>query len=173
MQTTAPKMHKFEAAGLGAFPYRYVGMETSEDREQTNREREANGQMFTTNHCTSCDYCATAITNAFWFESADGKRFKVGSDCVEKVGDKGMAAAIKQDRKTHEYWLRRNRETRKLIEGAAFVNENAERLAAIPHPSARRAAEGETLLDCIRWYEANAGTSGKLHMYRTARKALQ
>ncbi len=82
---TVATQHIFEAAGLGLAPFRFVGIETDADRAAVQREREASGMCFTTNHCTSCDYCSQAIRNAYVIQSADGKRFKV--DYVEFCAD--------------------------------------------------------------------------------------
>ena len=70
---------------LGAAPYKYVGHESTEDRGNVQAARANRGLSYTTNLGTSCDHCATAITDAFWFTSADGKKFKVGSECAKKA----------------------------------------------------------------------------------------
>jgi hypothetical protein len=66
---TAPeiRMHKWEQAGLGQAPFEF-------DCVTQNAGSRA-----------SCDYCGTAITYEFWIHSHDGRRFKVGCDCVAKV----------------------------------------------------------------------------------------
>ncbi len=67
--TNAPeiRMHKWEEAGLGQAPFEFAYV------TQNAGSR------------ASCDYCGTAITYEFWINSHDGRRFKVGCDCVAKV----------------------------------------------------------------------------------------
>ena len=86
-------LHPFEAAGLGRAPFRVVRLETREDRASDNAERKSAGKMYTDNHCTSCDYCSTAIYNAYHIRSADGRTFKVGCDCLKKVDAKLESSA--------------------------------------------------------------------------------
>lgn len=63
------KIHVFEAAGLGLAPFRLVDIWKS--------------------HAT-CDYCGTGILWNCIVESADGRQFRVGRECVNKTGDAGM-----------------------------------------------------------------------------------
>ena len=67
--TNAPeiRMHKWEEAGLGQAPFAFNCVTQNAGSRAT------------------CDYCGTAITYEFWIDSHDGKRFKVGCDCVAKV----------------------------------------------------------------------------------------
>ena len=67
--TDAPeiRMHAWEEAGLGQAPFEFAYV------TQNAGSR------------ASCDYCGTAITYEFWINSHDGRRFKVGCDCVAKV----------------------------------------------------------------------------------------
>jgi hypothetical protein len=82
---TAP-IHPFEAAGLGLAPFRFVGMEHKTFQACPGAPIQVGG---------SCDYCSTGISYFCWIESADGRRFKVGSDCVAKV-DPALAASVKR-----------------------------------------------------------------------------
>lgn len=90
------KVHIWTEAGLGQAPFRVVRLETTEDRASVQAERKSAGQTYTTNYCSTCDVCGTAIHNVFWIESADGNRFKAGVDCVEKAGNKGMVDTTKK-----------------------------------------------------------------------------
>jgi hypothetical protein len=67
--TNAPeiRMHAWEEAGLGQAPFAFNCVTQNAGSRAT------------------CDYCGTAITYEFWIDSHDGKRFKVGCDCVAKV----------------------------------------------------------------------------------------
>lgn len=69
--------HKFTEAGLGQAPFRFIGC-------TENRFQMADG---TTKPGGSCDYCYTGILYEFWIMSADGKRSKVGCECIRKAKD--------------------------------------------------------------------------------------
>ena len=81
--------HVWELAGLGKAPYRYISCEQ---------------KLFkcgdTVKPGGTCHYCSTAITFCFTIQSADGKRFIVGSDCVERIGELGL---LKQFKSSPEY----------------------------------------------------------------------
>lgn len=145
-------VHAFEEAGLGKAPFRFVGLESSRDRAAVQRERESNGLTFTTNYCTSCDYCAQAIQNAYYVESSDGKRFKVGCNCIAKTGDSGLVDTVKRAKREADRVakLEANRiRTNSLLE--AFRAGRCEALRAQPHPAGR---EG-TAWDYVNWCITN------------------
>lgn len=155
MTTTGP-VHIFEKAGLGKAPFRLVGVETSADRAALNAHRAANGQCYTTNLCGgTCDYCGQAIFNVFRIESADGKDFKVGCDCVRKTGDAGLTRVIDDQVRKIERDKRRAAKVRRLEAAKAYCEERlatfAGTLASLPHPNDYRARSGETLLDYARF----------------------
>ena len=81
-------MHKFEAAGLGKAPYRLVGNYLSYYQAIPG---DPNCPM---QPGTSCDYCSMAIADVYRVESADGREFKLGCDCVNKIGDKGLMRQV-------------------------------------------------------------------------------
>lgn len=62
------KLHPFEQSGLGVSPFRCMGVTDLGT---------ASG---------SCKFCGHGIRYAFHVQSADGVKFDVGSDCVEKTG---------------------------------------------------------------------------------------
>ena len=62
---------------------------------------------------------------------------------------------------------------KQLVEADEWIRINQDGLNDLPHPQWWRARGGETLLDHLRWFWANAGTSDKLEAYRTAVKALE
>jgi hypothetical protein len=86
--SAAAKLPEHPFAIFGAGPYRFVGLETTEDRQATNAAASAAGLPYTTNMCGgSCDLCGQAIWNVFTFATADDRKFKVGCDCAEKAGE--------------------------------------------------------------------------------------
>ncbi len=89
----------------------------------------------------SCDHCGSAIRHAFYLESADGKRFKVGSLCVTKSGDKGLRKVIDAEVKKHK----REKEKLELVEFrkelATLTVELKDKLVALKHPNIYMRAE--------------------------------
>lgn len=149
-------VHKFEAAGLGKAPFRFVGLETAADRGAVQNERKGDGLIYTTNNATSCDYCGQGIMNAFVVASADGRRFKVGCDCIRKVGDKGLmkivsdAEAAKRRAKAAD--RRKAKWQREADLLAKFNRGECEALRGLPHPKGR---EGATAYDYVNWCVTN------------------
>lgn len=145
--------HIFEAAGLGRAPFRVVGHDRLVCAAAAGGPARPGG---------SCDYCGTAIVDAYLISSADGARFKVGSDCVEKTGDRGMRLAVRR--------LARERDATRAderIEAArARIQEVAGTLRSQPHPRAWAAARGLTRLDWAEWMLENAGRAGRLQAAR-------
>ncbi len=84
--TTEIAKHVFERAGLGKAPFRYVGMTES-------KYQACHGAPVQPG--SSCDYCGQGIMYVCEILSADGRRFKVGCDCVARTGDAGLIAAYK------------------------------------------------------------------------------
>jgi hypothetical protein len=79
--------HVFEKAGLGRAPFKVVGCFELKWQAHPGAPVRAGG---------SCDYCGNAIMYAARIKSADGRTFKVGSDCVARTGDAGLLKAYKQ-----------------------------------------------------------------------------
>jgi hypothetical protein len=143
MQT---KIHKFEAAGLGKAPFRFEGCET----------RTATPSC--PNPSTSCDYCGTGIVNVFWIRSADGKRSKVGCDCIRKHGDSGLVKIVSEAEAAKRREANAKRRQAKWKKAAddiarakAALADVSGKLAGLPHPVAHHAAAGRTLLDYVSW----------------------
>ncbi len=147
------EVHLFEAAGLGKAPFSFEGVPTSQDRADIENERMRDGKTYTTNHCTSCDYCSQAIQNAYCVRSADGKRFKVGCDCIRKAGDSGLIRYVTKEERTKRQAkakakrvaaFKRSQELIELFKSGAFSDQ----LRALPHPKGR---EGCSALDYVDW----------------------
>lgn len=98
MQT---KLHPFEKAGLGKAPF-WI---TDFDQAGTDSGRQG----------TTCDFCGTYIVNIFFIKSSDGKKFVVGSTCVEKTEDEELIKVVheklkaanrqRRNEKSHAEWL--------------------------------------------------------------------
>lgn len=118
-------IHRFERAGLGKAPFRVKGY-----------GREVYQAIPGDPSCplqpgTSCDYCGTGIMDVAYVESSDGKRFKVGCDCVVKVGDAGLVRAIKN---SPEY--RKMQRDKRVALDARKKDEIQGLLAKLPQPVA-------------------------------------
>ncbi len=179
----ATPAHPF--AHIAPGPYRFAGMETEDDRADLNKSLERDGKPFTTNLSGgSCHHYWTAISEVYWFQCrTTGKRFKVGSTCVEKAhgylsrsplpADPALAAARLAARKAATVKRRAAdaRTIRGLLDTLADLG-SARRLAAMPSPNEYRAGQGETMLDWAEWHVAHAGVAGKKKAAKAVRLAL-
>jgi hypothetical protein len=75
--TLPAQVHAFEAAGLGKAPYVFEG---AGDAGRFNQ--------------VPCQFCYTPIRYMYWLTSADGKRFYVGSECINNAEDAGIISGI-------------------------------------------------------------------------------
>lgn len=126
---------------------------------------------------TSCDYCATYITNIFHIVSSDGQKSVIGSSCIAKLGDKGLEKVVSEKLRQHRYEVRRQRElakweaerpAREALENerkekeTALVNERKALfaqmrpvLASTPHPNAYFASKGKTMIDYLNYFHGD------------------
>jgi hypothetical protein len=88
------KIHKFELAGLGKAPFRCVGIAQIPSASLAEHNPEGYNNMMrmvpSAYKCGTCNYCGQAIMNCYLIDSADGKHFSVGCECVRKTGDVGL-----------------------------------------------------------------------------------
>lgn len=169
-------IHKFEQAGLGKAPFRYVGFTEKRGPIRTVlpngivQECGAPGQPMGT-----CDYCGQGIAICCEIVSADGKRFVVGSDCVEKTGDAGLRK-VKTDVQKRARENQKAREQQRISDMRARLASDDElrsKLSVIPHPQQWRAEKGETLLDSVEWMMDRAGHSGQMKTVRAIERVLK
>lgn len=148
-------IHVFEKAGLGKAPFKFVGMEAQDIRYGQRVLAVVNGVTFSTKPGGTCDYCGQYIVNIYNIESADGKRFHVGCDCVKKTGDAGLVSAADMARKaleSEQRWARKERKIDELLKDIErAIPKITNKLKAKPHPQAYRASQGLTLFDYIDW----------------------
>lgn len=163
--------HPFERAGLGIAPFRYAGFDT-------RRIVHPDGS---TQCGAGCDYCGTGIVNVFFVRSSDGRKFKVGSDCILKLGIEVEAeiatavrremARIQREQREARAEIRREREWKQRV---AFTERITARLAADPalltnrpHPNEWHASQGKTYRDYIEFC-VSAGGGGVALLKRIA-----
>lgn len=126
MTAVAPTIHVFERAGLGKAPFTYIGWEKRTYQACPGAPIQPGA---------TCDYCGTAICFVFLIDSADHRRFKVGSDCVAKTGDRGLKKAVDQEVRERERQDRHQRDQARIENARQALTEPVrERLAAKPHP---------------------------------------
>jgi len=175
--TTTATIHVFESAGLGRAPFRFVGFEVVVYQACPGAPVQSG---------SSCDYCGQGIRNVCWVEDADGKRFKVGPDCVLKTGDRGIVDPVKRAVN------RAKREAKAKLDAAriARCRENMGRseveqaMRAAPHPSAD--SDMGTWVDGVHvlfsdlsvhslwtwaeWMMSHAGTAGRIKVCRAVER---
>lgn len=146
--------HAFEVAGLGLAPFVFIGV-SENVITYPDGSQQAGG---------TCDFCGNGIKTECHVRSADGKQFKVGCNCIEKVGDKGVLEAYKNspEYRRHQRELRQKREVAR--EDAAKVElEDLEvryEFSKYPHPHGFRNRETGELMtaeDAISWTLSNRG----------------
>lgn len=141
--------HLFETAGLGQAPFKFLGVNVES---------------------SSCQYCATAIMFQFWLESADGKKFYVGSDCIFKSGDAGLRRIIEPIIAKHQKELKDKREAEVIstFEGHLKMTPDYWKQDNGPHPYAFYAEQGKTMGDYKKFCYEHAGQSTKAKVARQA-----
>lgn len=171
------KFHVFEEASLGKAPFRCVGHEdTSIGANSDGMVRKAckDGLDCYTKPGGSCDFCGTYIVQFFWIESVDGKRFKVGSECALKTGDKGIKKVINKIKSDRARQQRNKRDIKKItyIKEQLLNDDSRKKLNALEHPLKWRQEEGETLLDWVEWMLENSGAYGRAKVYKIIKDIL-
>lgn len=91
-------IHPFEKHGLGKAPFRCVGYRKAQYQAFPGAPIRAGA---------SCDFCGTAIMHTYEILSADGKRFKVGCDCVDRTKDTALVASLRAEERAYERELER------------------------------------------------------------------
>lgn len=172
--------HPFEVAGLGQAPFRFIGMHEQDRRygeSILNRaEYERTGVAVTTKPGGSCAYCGTYILNMYNVRSSDGRVFHVGSECIEKTGDRKLIAPAKAARSKASRVKREAKATEVKGELATLLAspEARAKLAAAPHPKplAWRSPEENTLLFYVEFLARRAGAAGRKKALALALRVL-
>lgn len=137
------KVHVFEH--LGQAPYRYDGYDEILFINPITGSAKAGG---------ACDHCGTAIRHAFYFVSNDGKRFKVGSSCIEKSGDKGLRKFVSEEQRKAKA-AKEVAELPKLKEELVrLLGEKQEKAKSLGHPNFHFSQQGKTYYDYVEFFLA-------------------
>lgn len=150
-------IHKFESAGLGQAPFRYVGYQEITYQACPGAPVVAGG---------SCDYCGACIRDAFFIESADHKKFKVGSDCIYKIGDAGLVDTVKRAANQVKTQKRHEREKQFIALNEEKMIEKFAKLSDIKHPNSYFAEQGKTMRDYQLFLYQNRGPAAKIKMIK-------
>jgi hypothetical protein len=173
MATTATKVHPFEAAGLGHAPFRFAGYSRAVFRAAPDAPAQCGA---------SCDFCGTGIMDVFNIRSADGRLFKVGSDCVRRTYTEFDGSIPPEFRKAIADAEYEKREA-KRIAAMERTNARADRARALldarpdlltdkPHPHPYHAGKGKTLRDYYSWLLENGFHAGKTDACRAIERAI-
>ena len=179
---TSNVLHPFEKAGLGKAPFKFIGIthNVGPIKLANGSEVGAPGQPMGT-----CNYCSNGIAYEHHIRSADGKTFKVGCNCVEKIYNRSNMKASEKARdpiyqkvREHKNKLareaRHKREKLKIAEGRAWaLDHEAELKATVDPHKPHWIEEDRSLWDRYEWYAANAGTSGYLKEIKYLKKMLE
>ena len=148
------KKHVFEIAELGKAPFKFIGVEKVTYQACPGAPIQPGG---------ACDYCGTGISIWCWIEDSEGKRFKVGSECVNKVSsDKAFREDAKYAIARYRTQERNQKEHQRIQRGRELVSDLAATLRHMPHSQPWAREKGMTKLDEIQWWFSNAGHKGML-----------
>lgn len=163
-------LHPFQRAGLGIAPFKYIGMTEKVIKHADGTEQPSG----------TCDYCSNGIRYCYQIQSADGKVFQVGSDCVMKIYRLDneefrdpIIAKIGDERRRLERNARHQREAKKIEIGRKLFDDNRAYFETLPHPHEYYRSQGQTLADSIEWYFQRGGNSGRLSMIRMMERLLK
>lgn len=117
--------HPFEKSGLGKAPFSCTHV-TENVWENGDGTTKAGGV---------CDYCGTGIRWEFWIKGsiAGAKQFKVGCDCVAKIGwgiDRFLEVRAEHTRARRQAGAQKRRDARKAQIEAERAQRTAQRLEA-------------------------------------------
>jgi hypothetical protein len=163
----AEVVHLFEHQGLGKAPFRALGV-TEHYMVHPDGSTQATG---------TCDSCGQGIRYAVDVQSADGKHFKVGLDCAEKAGDRGMRKVALEAEQRFARAQRHASMERRAAPGLDLFRHPAVKaaLARRPHPSAYHAGKGKTLLDYCEYVSSPSigGDRGMLEVAQAAERVAR
>lgn len=149
-------LHPWEKAGLGKPPYRYLGVRENMYRPAPGVPAMPGG---------SCDYCGTGLRYEFMVQSADGKKFKVGSEHIQMVSsDRHLKRAADLDMKKlkkQKAKVSREKAREKLVSdvqhGKEILHHFPDLLKKAKHPS----IDSKTMRDYVEFLLSNGGMAGK------------
>lgn len=142
-------LHCFEHAGLGRAPFSIAGF-----RKEPSH----------------CAFCGTGILWQVLVQSADGRRFHVGSDCMQRCGDAGLIRRYKNhpDVREHQRQLRIARDEDNKIKIAAILTEASSKAKLAAHLY----FDGSNMLDTANKSLPWCGAAGRARWLSAFKKVL-
>lgn len=168
-------VHIFEKMGLGKAPFKFLGCVDTKigaDKDGMVPVNKGGGLQVMTKPGGTCEYCGKYITQFFWLKSADGKKFKVGSSCVMKSGDKGLIRSVKsaKTRQNKIKTIALNKRKQNEIIAKLADKKVRKKLSTIPHPAKWAADRGDSLLDWAEWMLKSSGAAGRAKIYKALKE---
>lgn len=124
--TTEVTVHKFERAGMGHAPYRFVGVFEMPSRSLAAHNPDGYNAALASmpkleTGCGTCACCGMAIMTVYIVKSADGRLWGVGCECINKTygnkndrhlspADLELAREVDRARREHDRKVRHARE---------------------------------------------------------------
>lgn len=149
-------MHPFEASGLGLGPFRFLYVASLPSPSLAEQNPEAyNAALRSLPRDIPlgvCNHCGMPLMHNFVCTSSDGKKFAVGSECVDKTRDKALGDSVKiAAAKILRDQRRAKADARREINRKAWLIANAPRLEA----EAKARTEREAAAAIVRQSTAN------------------
>lgn len=116
----------------------------------------------------SCAHCGHPILMICMIQTAEGKRFGIGTDCIEKLHAGGVQNLSAMQREIAAIKRRKGQERRERQRVAlreeffALIDANLDALQSLPHPSPYYASKGKTMRDWAIFCRRNSTTLGAL-----------
>lgn len=160
--------HRWEVAGLGKAPYRFLGTEDTNAAvdPQTGMRRlgtDKDGITHWTSPGGTCAFCGQCIFVLCKFRSADGQEFHVGQDCAQKSGDAGIVKAVAHAERKRQAAKRATKAAAVAVRLGTLLDTPSVRtlLGSLPHPHPVNASKGRTLLEWADFVRDYGGAQGK------------
>lgn len=152
------KMHPWERAGLGSAPFRFAGMRENAFQAYPGAPVQPGG---------SCDFCGNGIRYECWVLSSDGRKFKVGTDCIARID---AEPKLKKQFNAEKARIEREKVGERVRAATAALENCPTLLTDAPHPHNR---QGCTMRDYVSWCLAHAGNAGRTKAARAVEAALK
>jgi hypothetical protein len=121
-------MHAFELARLGMAPFRCEGVveipSPSLAEANPSAYNAALAALPPGIGCGTCAFCGHPLRYNYIIESADGHRFVVGSECVNKTGDAGLVNMVKREKRRA---AREKKEAARRVKWEATIDRQRKR----------------------------------------------
>lgn len=152
--TPATTVHKFELAGLGRAPFRFVRVERRVYQACPDAPIQPGG---------SCAFCGEGLIECYVIRSSDAREFIVGCVCVYKTDDRGLIDLVKRAANKAKCEAKHARDAARIEACRRMLDNDAvwSALEALPHP---RGFAGASLATWCTWMLRNSGARGSIEV---------